>query len=365
MEEQYQQQLLKYQQPSEFFKQVKKVLEFQKKVIDGHVKAGTGDIWISRQRQVYSLLECLNYTENRAQNYYKNIFGAPVFDDSMLYAECVKFCNSAERVFWQQWVYNANALIYKLEEILNSLKYDDSMVYLNARLISTFEEQLQLKMPANLVLGKQLKEAQDENTLLKKQLAEVTQQYNLHTKQITELQQTQAKMEQSFQKLADEHAQLLQTAERHKKEAEQQRKAAAAHSPSYVRPKHVAPLFHKAVEQEEKTNTIATTNHTPNLCCSISFELMKVPVMLIYDGHTYEKEKIEQWINQSTGTTFKSPKGGKEHPKPKDLSTILIENIAIKNLISEYIGSPRNGAKESSPERKAPSLIPSLNATDS
>lgn len=363
MEELKQQQLLRYRQPSKFFNEVKSILEHYKLVIDGHVKVKTDDIWgggyiwKERQTEVNHLLATLELTKNRAENEYKALFNDTVYEDSMLYTECLKFCHTAKRVIWQDWAYSANALIHKIEGVLNSLKYDDQMIYLNAKMMLMLEKQIQLQMPGNILLAQQLKDSQQENALLKQQLAQVTKLSDLHTQQIKELQQANAEMKENFKKISLDYAQLLEKAAGYKQEAESHRKTAAAYSPTFLRPKQVKPLFTGKIDRATKEALILETDHSPTICCPITKLPMTNPVLLIHDNHTYQKEAIEEWIQKGAGLTFKSPMTGNVFPKPENLSDILCENIIVRTLFSEYIAeSPRDVNKDPSPERKNPNL---------
>lgn len=63
-----------------------------------------------------------------------------------------------------------------------------------------------------------------------------------------------------------------------------------------------------------------------SLCCPITFEIMKDPVIAV-DGHTYERKAIEKWVREK-----------KESPVTRQpmTSATLIPNLTVKHLIVEF-----------------------------
>ena len=61
-----------------------------------------------------------------------------------------------------------------------------------------------------------------------------------------------------------------------------------------------------------------------DLCCPITFQLMREPVIMPASGVTYEKNAIEEWI---------SKKGTDPHGNKLGKNERLITNRAVKGLI--------------------------------
>lgn len=64
-------------------------------------------------------------------------------------------------------------------------------------------------------------------------------------------------------------------------------------------------------------------------CCSITFDVMKDPVILAGTGHTYERAAIEEWL----ATSGKDPITSKVLKKN---DRTLIPNHAIRTAIEEW-----------------------------
>jgi len=65
-----------------------------------------------------------------------------------------------------------------------------------------------------------------------------------------------------------------------------------------------------------------------NLVCPISFELMEDPVILVEDGHTYERAAISEWLNTHTSSPMTN-----ESLRSKQ----LVPNKLVKSLIRETL----------------------------
>ena len=83
------------------------------------------------------------------------------------------------------------------------------------------------------------------------------------------------------------------------------------------------------------SNAMADTEAPASFFCSISFELMRDPVSTA-DGHTYEREAIEQWFAAGHDT---SPSTGASLPH-----TQLAPNIALRQAIEQLAPVPEAGA---------------------
>ncbi len=76
------------------------------------------------------------------------------------------------------------------------------------------------------------------------------------------------------------------------------------------------------------------------LCCPISEELYKDPVLLVESGQTYSRESIEKWFEKGHRTC---PLTGKEL-----ISTQLVPNYVVKGLVQTWMeGRPANGVEDS------------------
>ena len=73
-----------------------------------------------------------------------------------------------------------------------------------------------------------------------------------------------------------------------------------------------------------------------DLCCSITCEIMKDPVMCVGDGHTYERVAIEQWLATGRGT---SPATNERLE-----NTSLVTNHMAKKLIAALLEEHRRRA---------------------
>ena len=74
-----------------------------------------------------------------------------------------------------------------------------------------------------------------------------------------------------------------------------------------------------------------------DLCCSITCEIMKDPVLCVGDGHTYERVAIEQWLATGRGT---SPATN----EPLE-STSLVTNHTVKKLIAALLEEHRRASR--------------------
>ena len=70
-----------------------------------------------------------------------------------------------------------------------------------------------------------------------------------------------------------------------------------------------------------------------DLCCSITCELMKDPVVCVGDGHTYERVAIAQWFASGART---SPATGEELE-----TTALVPNHTVRKLITTFLEAKR------------------------
>ena len=75
-----------------------------------------------------------------------------------------------------------------------------------------------------------------------------------------------------------------------------------------------------------------------DLCCSITCEIMKDPVMCVGDGHTYERVAIEQWLATGRGT---SPATNERLE-----NTTLVPNHMAKKLIAALLEEHRGRAAD-------------------
>lgn len=63
------------------------------------------------------------------------------------------------------------------------------------------------------------------------------------------------------------------------------------------------------------------------LCCPITQEVMEDPVICVGDGHTYERQSIEEWFR----TSSKSPSTGRSLGSNEK---ILVPNHSVRQAIS-------------------------------
>ena len=75
-----------------------------------------------------------------------------------------------------------------------------------------------------------------------------------------------------------------------------------------------------------------------DLCCSITCEIMKDPVMCVGDCHTYERVAIEQWLATGRGT---SPATNERLE-----NTTLVPNHMAKKLIAALLEEHRGRAAD-------------------
>jgi hypothetical protein len=68
--------------------------------------------------------------------------------------------------------------------------------------------------------------------------------------------------------------------------------------------------------------------------CPITQDVMKDPVILIFDGHSYERKAIEDWLKRSN----RSPLTNEALPEGYG-GIVLVENYALKSAISSYQSS--------------------------
>jgi hypothetical protein len=87
-------------------------------------------------------------------------------------------------------------------------------------------------------------------------------------------------------------------------------------------------MSQQTVKKKELEGIEYDEKPSKNLCCPISMELMKHPVMVIESEQTYDKKSIEIWFaNQDT-----DPLTGK-----KITNEQLITNFAVKRLVDEWV----------------------------
>ncbi len=65
--------------------------------------------------------------------------------------------------------------------------------------------------------------------------------------------------------------------------------------------------------------------------CPITQDIMRDPVILVFDGHSYERKAIEDWLKRSnrsplTNEVLLEGYGG----------IVLVENYALKSAIANY-----------------------------
>jgi len=89
---------------------------------------------------------------------------------------------------------------------------------------------------------------------------------------------------------------------------------------------------HFSVGMEEKSDrpfiySYADEDHPNHLCCPITLNLIKEPVILMGDGYTYEKTALQDWLkSKDTSPTTNEPLFSKQY----------VINHAIKNQIDVY-----------------------------
>ena len=89
--------------------------------------------------------------------------------------------------------------------------------------------------------------------------------------------------------------------------------------------------------------------YTEVLLCPMSLQLFRDPVFCIGDGHTYEKEMIEEWFKRNN----KSPKTGVELTQEQK---VCVPNFAVRTVCDAI-------RKEKQPENRS-SGIPTLVSSD-
>ena len=99
--------------------------------------------------------------------------------------------------------------------------------------------------------------------------------------------------------------------------------------------KHIIDAINESLKQKEETPLLGwSVSLLDQLCCPISKEVMKDPVVLKDSGVTYERANIEEWLRR----------GHKKDPVTKDEVTSgeLITNRLAKSLVSfaNEIGRP-------------------------
>jgi len=82
----------------------------------------------------------------------------------------------------------------------------------------------------------------------------------------------------------------------------------------------------------ERPDSSVVKNTMPSLICSITHEIFRDPVIAA-DGHTYEREAIEQWF----ASKQTSPCTGQELPHAH-----LIDNVAMRKSVDEYLATVAN-----------------------
>lgn len=91
-------------------------------------------------------------------------------------------------------------------------------------------------------------------------------------------------------------------------------------------------MSHLGKKLAEENKKIFEVEVEQSLCCPITFELMKDPVIAA-DGHTYEREAIEQWIHEKNA----SPITGQPLT-----SSSLVPNLSIKHIIDQFASMNNN-----------------------
>merc|ERR1712087_1072041 len=81
-------------------------------------------------------------------------------------------------------------------------------------------------------------------------------------------------------------------------------------------------------ESAEKVQTVAKRNAPKQFLCPITRELMRDPVFAAFDGHSYEKKAIEEYVAKHN----KSPVTGCEAA-----ITQIFPNVALKSRIEEHL----------------------------
>jgi len=68
-----------------------------------------------------------------------------------------------------------------------------------------------------------------------------------------------------------------------------------------------------------------------NLVCPISFELMEDPVILVEDGHTYERAAISEWLNIHTSSPMTNePLRSKQLVPNKLVKSLILETLMLR-----------------------------------
>eukprot|EP01084_Bolivina_argentea_P112101 199960_1 len=77
----------------------------------------------------------------------------------------------------------------------------------------------------------------------------------------------------------------------------------------------------------EEKHFPSDVNHPKEFCCPISLDLMTDPVLLIGDGHTYEREELQKWLQSNNTSPITN-----ETLESKQFCS----NFALKYQIDEY-----------------------------
>ena len=97
--------------------------------------------------------------------------------------------------------------------------------------------------------------------------------------------------------------------------------------------KHQSVLEEELREHRAEIARLRIRELPEDLCCSITCEIMKDPVMCVGDGHTYERVAIAQWFASGART---SPATGEELE-----TTTLVPNHTVRKLIATFLEAKR------------------------
>jgi len=172
----------------------------------------------------------------------------------------------------------------------------------------------------SLLVTKQTQQNQDWQTNLERAQQRTEQQLLLD---IASIQQTLRDTQQLYNDRIDTHTQLHQAWIDSVTRQVQQAQS------------HIVEWKHKYIQQQHTpttTSASATMLGPPpvELTCPITWEVMHDPVLLVDDGHTYERSAIEQILRETTNP--RSPKTN----RPLSANPQLIPNIAIRSMCRDY-----------------------------
>jgi len=81
------------------------------------------------------------------------------------------------------------------------------------------------------------------------------------------------------------------------------------------------------IEEEEEKNNI---DWPEAFIDPLSHKPFENPVMLVSDGHSYEKKNIEEWLKEHSTSPITGDKLN---------TTAFVENVTLLNAIKEYINN--------------------------